>query len=210
MKASLLHLFLLLVVTAASAQHYRPDRQPLHPAAQPDSTELDRPWNAPSTPEEEAKAREEWDDHFHTRNFDPERATSRKYRKTQSAPYPREKARIGCICMDGYPSDVTGKGACSTRGGVRYWVYQGAQSDTIHWPTWRHALHPGPLQESELAMLVAHRPFFNPQQQAAAGRTIWDFAIVIFGSGSLFALARFLLRRGSLYIIFHHPGDRPE
>ena len=32
--------------------------------------------------------------------------------------------RVGAVCMDGWRSNATGRGACSHHGGVRYWVYQ--------------------------------------------------------------------------------------
>uniref|UniRef100_A0AC34GU74 Uncharacterized protein n=1 Tax=Panagrolaimus sp. ES5 TaxID=591445 RepID=A0AC34GU74_9BILA len=36
---------------------------------------------------------------------------------------PRQRVRVGAICMDGWQSSSTGRGTCSHHGGVREWLY---------------------------------------------------------------------------------------
>ncbi|MDO4901990.1 MAG: hypothetical protein Q4A21_00285 [bacterium] len=38
--------------------------------------------------------------------------------------YYEEESRVGAICMDGWHSYATGRGACSWHGGVNYWLYE--------------------------------------------------------------------------------------
>uniref|UniRef100_A0AC35GA90 Uncharacterized protein n=1 Tax=Panagrolaimus sp. PS1159 TaxID=55785 RepID=A0AC35GA90_9BILA len=37
---------------------------------------------------------------------------------------PRQRVRVGAICMDGWHSSSTGRGTCSHHGGVREWLYE--------------------------------------------------------------------------------------
>uniref|UniRef100_A0A914PU64 DUF3761 domain-containing protein n=1 Tax=Panagrolaimus davidi TaxID=227884 RepID=A0A914PU64_9BILA len=37
---------------------------------------------------------------------------------------PRQRVRVGAICVDGWHSSSTGRGTCSHHGGVREWLYK--------------------------------------------------------------------------------------
>lgn len=39
------------------------------------------------------------------------------------APVQNNSVRVGAICVDGWESSSTGRGTCSSHGGVSYWLY---------------------------------------------------------------------------------------
>ena len=81
------------------------------------------------------------------RTSDDEAATPR-HRKGQSyhqKPHdtaPLDAHRVGCICMDGSTQRQTASGACAGRKGVRFWVYERPNKDTLLAATERHKAHP--------------------------------------------------------------------
>lgn len=194
-----------LITACLTAQNYRPDRPALETS---DSLpELDRP-DANGDPDLETIARHEWDDILRSSDTDPQRATDWRRR---SRPYDderlRDKTRIGCICMDGFFSEATGRGACSTRGGVRHWVYGYANGDTMHWATFRHRAHPEALTEAELLGLAAYNPDTKAKKKNPEdGGGFWQFAGIALGIGFLQWFLRRMWQSGSIHI-FIHPRD---
>lgn len=104
---------------------------------------------APMTDEE---WEERWDSTFRISEMDGQRSTKQQFRE-----YNEPKGRrIGCICMDEIIQDEKGRGACSGRGGVRYWLYL-QESDSIYkMATARHYAHPEPLEEEDIENLSRH------------------------------------------------------
>ena len=93
----------------------------------------------------------DWDEVYRTGDQPGERPTG--YQKKTPPPNGR---RIGAICMDDTRLDDAGRGACSGRGGVRYWIYQLSDLDsTVLYPTERHWNHPEPLSREERMSLAA-------------------------------------------------------
>lgn len=43
---------------------------------------------------------------------------------TYQAPVQNSSVRVGAICVDGWQSGSTGRGTCSSHGGVSYWLYE--------------------------------------------------------------------------------------
>ena len=79
---------------------------------------------------------------FRTSDEDSETATQsnrRKGQRTQTLPEGAE--RVGCVCMTGAVRASTGIGSCSGQGGVRYWLIETAEGDTLQYPTARQALN---------------------------------------------------------------------
>ncbi len=105
-------------------------------------------------------------------------------------------------------AEATGRGACSTRGGVRFWVYSYASGDTLHWPTYRHRAHPEPLNEAELRNLASHNPDLQVNKQHKRG--LWDLAYLALGSGAVLTALRLLLRRDTIHVIVHSPDKKEE
>ena len=102
---------------------------------------------------------------FRTSELDDETPVNTRARrasprdKRMSAPIGAQ--RIGCICMDDTRSDAHSSGACSGRGGVRYWLYRTLGGDTLRILTGRHEQHPHPLDSAERSALnppAAPRP----------------------------------------------------
>ena len=62
--------------------------------------------------------------------------------------------RIGCLCMDYEQSSVTGKGACSGHGGVRFWLSLNETGDTVREATWRHQMNPDTLYDKKVTQLI--------------------------------------------------------
>ena len=79
--------------------------------------------------------------------------------KTTTAPF-ADAMRVGCICMDGTTERQTASGACAGRKGVRFWVYQRPNNDTLLQATTRHTAHPDALAP-EIAI-----DFGQPTKQA--------------------------------------------
>jgi len=106
-----------------------------------------------------------WDDYWRT--SEQEGAPGADY---GDRPKPPEGLRIGCICMDGSRRDERGRGACSGRGGVRYWLYQ-VDDSVVQYATDRHWEHPEPLSETERLNLSAYNtsPGDDDDEDRAAG-----------------------------------------
>ncbi len=126
MKAILSTYLLILICTLLQAQ---------------DARQLPVPTEPPPT-EEDA------DEVFRTSDH------TRRGKKSQgSVPQPPKSERIGCICMDNTPSDATGRGACSGRGGVQFWVYPYALPDgtmgELYYPSER-ALNANPELQPQI------------------------------------------------------------
>jgi hypothetical protein len=105
------------------------------------------------------------DNIFRTSDEDTETATQasrRKGQRTQALPEGSE--RIGCVCMSGNVRSTTGIGSCSGQGGVRYWLVENAEGDTLQYPTSRQALN----SDTEVAPYVGP----SPQSRAANAPTI--------------------------------------
>jgi hypothetical protein len=110
-------------------------------------------------------AEEGLDNIFRTSDEDGETATQasrRKGQRTQALPDGSE--RIGCVCMSGSVRGTTGIGSCSGQGGVRYWLVENAEGDTVQYPTARQALN----GDNEPAPYLGP----NPQARAANAPTI--------------------------------------
>lgn len=200
-------IFLLLLPLAllwrgtVSAQDYRPDRTPLGSSDTFPTIEL--PDEGPD-PGLEARAREAWDDILRSSDSDPARATDWRRRNPATEDERlRDKERLGCICMDGFFSEATGRGACSTRGGVRHWVYGYANGDTLHWATYRHRAHPEPLTEAELLALPAYNPDSKSRKKKEDGNGFWQFAGVAAGLGFLQWFLRRMWQSGNMHIFIH-------
>jgi hypothetical protein len=86
----------------------------------------------------------------------------RKGQRTQALPEGSE--RVGCVCMTGAVRGTTGIGSCSGQGGVRYWLIENADGDTLQYPTARQALN----SETEPSPYLGP----NPQSHANAQPTI--------------------------------------
>ncbi len=105
------------------------------------------------------------DNIFRTSDEASETATQssrRKGQKTQVLPEGSE--RVGCVCMSGSVRGTTGIGSCSGQGGVRYWLVENADGDTLQYPTSRQALN----SDTEVAPYVGP----SPQSRAANAPTI--------------------------------------
>lgn len=122
-------------------------------------------------PEEEEDG---WDSHWRSSDVED---SARK-----AVPPPPEGKRIGCICMDNEMQNSKGTGACSGRGGVRYWLYETEEGVMKH-PYWRHLAHPQALTEQELANLSAHQERDHPFEQASVGKDIpgsqWPDVLIV-------------------------------
>ncbi|HMQ46500.1 MAG TPA: hypothetical protein PKA70_03545 [Saprospiraceae bacterium] len=113
---------------------------------------------------------EEWADFFRTSDLEGEDAIG-----YSPGLLPPRGVRVGCICMDGSPSDERGRGACSGFGGVRFWLYQVTEDSVAVFPTSRHKQHPEPLSVMELNNLSSRNAFAT---EAPAKRRNWyDYRI---------------------------------
>ena len=99
---------------------------------------------------ERAEDMEAWEDYYRTSD-DPARKTARPTRKGPKGEkaLPENMARVGCICMDNVTRRQTGTGACGGHRGVRFWVYENENRDTLMLATERHKLHPEPLSAEQ-------------------------------------------------------------
>ena len=80
------------------------------------------------------------------RTSDDKAATPRRRRAEQPLRSTLLDAqRVGCICMDGSTQRQIGTGACAGHKGVRFWVHQRPNKDTLLEATERHRAHPDPL-----------------------------------------------------------------
>jgi hypothetical protein len=105
-------------------------------------------------------AEEGLDNIFRTSDEEGETAAQpnrRKGQRTQALPEGSE--RVGCVCMTGAVRGTTGIGSCSGQGGVRYWLVENAEGDTIQYPTARQVLN----SETEPT------PYLGPNPQSRAG-----------------------------------------
>jgi len=121
---------------------------------------------------------EGWDDYFRTSDLETESATG--FRRDSETP---AGLRTGCICMDGSRRDERGRGACSGRGGVRFWIYQVGEDSIVHFPTDRHWDHPEPLSERELNNLSAYNtsPGDDEEEEKEASNSFWMNQSLNFG-----------------------------
>lgn len=117
--------------------------------------------------QDSADAAEEadWDELYRTSEQPGERAAGGF---TRQSPKPQGR-RIGAICMDDTRQDEAGRGACSGRGGVRYWIYQITEDSTVLFPTERHFDHPDPLDANERLSLAA--TYENEKKDGRLGTT---------------------------------------
>jgi hypothetical protein len=74
-----------------------------------------------------------WDETFKVSNLENEKSTGSRSKKITSVSEKEQEntgyslvnsKRTGCICMDNIQQSMTGRGACSGHGGVRYWLYE--------------------------------------------------------------------------------------
>lgn len=102
------------------------------------------------------------DNIFRTSDEDTETATQASRRKGQrTQTLPEGAARVGCVCMSGSVRTTTGIGSCSGQGGVRYWLVETADGDTVQYPTSRQALN----SDTEVV------PYVGPSPQSRAANT---------------------------------------
>lgn len=124
---------------------------------------------------------DDWDEHFRSSDLEGERPTqySRQRNKKEKdvgrvPPVPKGAKRVGCLCMDDVEQEKTGNGACSGRGGVRFWIYELQDGNLHQHPTERHLFNPDPLDEVALSNLAAHQE--NKTILASyRGRSGWGF-----------------------------------
>lgn len=172
-------------------------------------------------PDIEANEQRILEELFRTSDVDPSKATSSRVRDgmVRRVSAPLGGVRVGCVCMDDTRSTSHSSGACSGRGGVRYWLYRKPEGDTVKVLTLRHERHPHPLdsiERSEIntpkvkipegaAALTAALPVVQPviiqpampMQPVAVhdGWFDWSDAAAISGGGvSLYFTLRMLLR----------------
>ena len=92
---------------------------------------------------------EAWSRVYRSSDNDPKNATTYQRHKAnnhaEKSKNQMDLPRVGCICMDGIAQQKTERGACSGHKGVRFWVYQRTNGDTLLNATERHLLHPEPL-----------------------------------------------------------------
>jgi hypothetical protein len=99
------------------------------------------------------------DNIFRTSDEEGETATQANRRKGQRThALPEGSERVGCVCMSGSVRSTTGIGSCSGQGGVRYWLVENAEGDTLQYPTSRQALN----SDTEVA------PYIGPSPQSRA------------------------------------------
>lgn len=124
------------------------------------------PWTAPlrlhaQDPDIESNERSALEEIFRTSEHPGETPTGARERAghfKKRVSVPRGAIRTGCICMDGSSSDAHSAGACSGRGGVRFWVYRTKEGDTVQILTARHERHPQALDSTELSEINRPRP----------------------------------------------------
>ena len=96
-------------------------------------------------------------------DLEGEQAVLRQNRKGKkpdgSELLPEGSTRVGCICMDYFEQQHTGRGACGGHDGVRFWVYQLPNGDTTRIATLRHEGHPDTLLDTEILKLAAFKRY---------------------------------------------------
>ncbi len=108
---------------------------------------------------------EAWEDFFRTSDLAGEDAVG-----YNAGLRPPKGVRIGCVCMDGTEQDERGRGACSGRGGVRFWLYQIDEDSIAYHPTNRHHAHPEPLSVMEINNLSSRNA---TAPEPPAGNRFW-------------------------------------
>ncbi len=173
-------------------------------------------------PDIDHREQELLDELFRTSDVDGQQPTSGRKKKDRRMSAPPGAVRIGCTCMDDTYSDAHSSGACSGRGGVRYWHYRTREGDTSRVLTARHEQHPQPLDSIERSLInqprppdnghrnAANNPFFpsliiqpapyaplpirNDPQPFDGGLFDWSDAATITGGGlSLYLIIRYVL-----------------
>jgi hypothetical protein len=105
-------------------------------------------------PDIEADERRVLEDIYRSSDHEGEIPTSfrdRHDRQTKRVSAPEGAVRVGCICMNGTDSEARSTGACSGRGGVRFWLYRSVEGDTVRIRTGRQERHPQSLDSVELS-----------------------------------------------------------
>jgi hypothetical protein len=74
---------------------------------------------------------------YRTSDDDGEKPTWKK-KEDKNTNLVLEGERIGCECMNGELSYQLGSGACTNKGGVRFWVYRKSNNQTYKVATRRH------------------------------------------------------------------------
>jgi hypothetical protein len=177
---------------------------------------------------------------FRTSDLEGETAVPKRLRqaKNKRQSVPVGAYRTGCVCMDESASTAHSTGACSGRGGVRYWLYRTREGDTVRVMTARHERHPHPLTATEVSEINQKREVRSaklasalapavapvmivPAQPAAPDGGVWlgwsDVAGVGVAGAFLYAIVRMVLnwaeRRPDLvrYALRHiiRPRKRP-
>jgi hypothetical protein len=109
----------------------------------------------PDISKNETDAIGRFDRSFRSSDLDENRAVGRRAGRSKRVSPPKNAFRVGCECMDGSMSEAHSTGACAGSGGVRFWLYRGAESgDTTRVLTARHEKHPQPLDAQELSNLA--------------------------------------------------------
>jgi hypothetical protein len=84
---------------------------------------------------------------YRTSDDDKEKPTWKK-KKGNNANLVLEGERVGCECMNGELSYQIGSGACTNKGGVRFWVYRKSDNQTYKVATLRHLKETGRMEKS--------------------------------------------------------------
>lgn len=109
------------------------------------------------------------DNVWRSSDLEGEQAVLRQQRKAKrvdgSALLPEGSERVGCICMDYFVQEHTGRGACGGHNGVRFWLYELPSGDTVQIPTLRHEAHPDTLSDVALFQLAAYKRFERQMTQ---------------------------------------------
>jgi hypothetical protein len=96
--------------------------------------------------------------------------------------------RVGCVCMDASMRRQTERGACGGHKGVRFWIYQRENGDTLMQATERHLLHPEAMPDD------APLTFGNSAVQPAPQHAFWDdavyVALVLCAGGGIFFIIK--------------------
>jgi hypothetical protein len=83
---------------------------------------------------------------------------------------PDGSVRVGCICMDYIQQKHLGRGACSGRNGVRFWLYKLPNGDTARIATLRHDDHPDTLSDTDILRSVAFKRY-----ERLVNKKQWEF-----------------------------------
>jgi hypothetical protein len=115
----------------------------------------------------------------------------RKAKEKNTAPTNNALAdfeRVGCVCMDESMRRQTERGACSGHKGVRFWIYQRTNGDTLMQATERHLLHPEAMPDTE------HLAFGNAAVVPTEEPNIWDkavyVALILCAGGGIFFIVK--------------------